>query len=134
MICQNCGNELPEGSTLCMNCGFETAAPNPVPVNTQSSPGKTLGIVSLVLGIISVVGICCSCVGLPFPIAGAVTGFLAFKQAKDAGEKNTLALVGMILSIVGFVGMLIYIIISIALGTFSAFLPGATTTTSYYYY
>lgn len=131
MICQNCGNELPEGSAVCMVCGNEVVVPEQV---KAAVPGKTLGIVSLVLGILSILGTCCSCFGLPFPIAGAITGFMAMKQAKEAGEKNTFALIGLIASIVGFVGIIVMYILGFVLGFGMSFLPGAVPTTSTYYY
>lgn len=130
MTCQNCGNELPEGSNICLNCGFETVAPEPVKEKAPAVPGKTLGIVSLICSIASFLGICCTC-ALPLPIVGFITGLIGFKQAKDAGEKNTLALVGMIISIVAFVAIIIALILSFVFGFGFA---SSAASSSYYYY
>lgn len=65
-------------------------------------PGKTLGIVGLVLAIL-------------FSIIGFIVSLIAFNQSKAAGFKNTPAKVGIILGIVFFVLSVISIIASIAL-------------------
>lgn len=66
------------------------------PVN----PGKTMGIVSLVLSIIGI------------HLIGIIVGFVGLNQSKKAGQKNGFALAGII---VGFVGLVIGIIVIISL-------------------
>ena len=66
-------------------------------------PGKTLGIVGLVLAIF------CS-------LIGAIVSFIAYRQSAAAGWKNNIALAGIIVGLVLFVLGLIY---NTATGTFS---------------
>jgi preprotein translocase subunit SecG len=65
-------------------------------------PGKTLGIVGLVLAFV-------------FTLAGLVVSIIAFNQSKAVGIKNTPAKVGIILSVV-------FIVLGIILGIVSAVL------------
>lgn len=97
MYCKNCGNFFENGDT-CPSCGTKMA-----------DPGKGLGIASLVLGICGLVfSWLCSCFftcfsGL-FPlvlsVVGLILGIVGNNKSKAAGFKNTLATVGLILSIV----------------------------------
>ena len=73
------------------------------PVN----PGKTMGIIALVLSI------------LPFQLIGIILGFVALSQSKKAGQKNGFALAAII---IGFVFMLIGLLLLFAGGAFLAFL------------
>lgn len=68
-------------------------------------PGKTLGIVGLVLSIV--------CGG----IVGAIVSFIAYRQSAAAGWKNNVALAGIIVGIAVFV---IGLIVNVTTGTFSA--------------
>lgn len=88
------------------------SAPQPT-AGTGEDPGKTLGIVGLVLAFV-------------FALAGIIVSAIALKKSKEAGFKNTIAKVGLILSIVFLV---IGIITSIALfaATFAAIEAGVTT-------
>ena len=60
-------------------------------------PGRTLGIVGIVLGAI---GLCCGVSA----IAGLIVSIIGYNKSKNAGYKNTLALVGIIVSAVMIVG------------------------------
>ena len=60
------------------------------PSNPGEDPGKTLGIVSLVLAFI-------------IPLPGLIFGFVARSKSKKAGHSNGLALAGIILSIINIV-------------------------------
>ena len=68
------------------------AAPtaSPAPAN----PGKTMGVVALVLSIIGL------------HLIGVIVGFIGLNQSKKAGQKNGFALAGII---IGFIGMIIVI-------------------------
>ena len=66
-------------------------------------PGKTLGIVGLVLAFV-------------FTLAGLIVSIIAFNQSKAVGIKNTPAKVGIILSIVFMVLGIIIGIISAVVG------------------
>ncbi len=62
-------------------------------------PGKTLGIVALVLAFLA-------------PLIGAILGFVAKAQSKPAGYKNTPATVAIVL---GIIFTLVYIFVLVAL-------------------
>ena len=88
------------------------SAPQPA-AGTGEDPGKTLGIVGLVLAFV-------------FALAGIIVSAIALKKSKEAGFKNTIAKVGLILSIVLFV---VGVISGIAIfaATFAAIEAGVTT-------
>lgn len=89
-----------------------TDAPPPAPAApAAANPGKTLGIVALVLSI------------LPFQLVGIILGFVALSQSKKVGQKNGFAVAAII---VGFALMALAIIIWVVAfaGTF-AFIGGA---------
>lgn len=77
-----------------------------------SNTSKTLGIVSIVTGVI---GLCC-CGWFIFQIAAVVTGFIGMKKAKEEGQPDTLPKIGMILGIVGIALAVLYWIL-VATGT-----------------
>ena len=82
--------------------------PGPYPSGSAPAgplPGKTLGIVGLVLAIF------CS-------LIGAVVSFIAYRQSAAAGWKNNVALAGIIVGIVLFV---LGLIINVSTGVFSQF-------------
>ncbi|SDY87401.1 hypothetical protein [Herbiconiux ginsengi] len=85
-----------------------TATPAPqTPQNApagQDFPGKTLGIVGLILAIF-------------FNLIGLIVSAIALSQSKKAGFKNTPALAGVI---VGAVLLVIGIIVSIIVGVTAA--------------
>lgn len=84
-----------------------TPAPMPAPVAVN--PGKTMGIVSLVLSIIGI------------HLVGVILGFVGMSQSKKAGQKNGFALAGIIL---GFVGMVVGLIVIIVLAVGGALFGG----------
>ena len=110
MICKNCGNEIAEGNQFCENCGAAVeveeivAAEGEVVAEATTNPGKAFGIVSLICGIVGAVLPCVPCLSyiafIPI-ILGLVFGFIGMSKSKAAGAKNTLALVGVILSFCG---------------------------------
>ena len=151
MICKYCGADIPEGTSFCTSCGAaveaetapktasETVAATPEVVVTESvtepetnpKAGKTLGIVSLVLGIFSVVSgipgaFCCACLGsfgsIITSIVGIVLGILSKNKAKAGGAKSTLATVGIILSIIALVGIFAGILLNGVIGFASGFM------------
>lgn len=73
-------------------------APGGVPADY---PGKTLGLVGLILAIVA-------------PLVGLILSVVAQKQSKEAGFPNQLAkigvIVGAILTALGVIGIIIYII------------------------
>ena len=66
------------------------------PVN----PGKTMGVVALVLSIIGL------------HLIGIIVGFVGLNQSKKAGQSNGFALAGVI---IGFIGLVIGVIVAIVL-------------------
>ena len=98
---------------------------------TDPKAGKTLGIVSLVLGIFSVVSgipgaFCCACLGgfgsIITSIVGIVLGVLSKNKAKAGGAKSTLATVGIVLSIIALVGIFAGILLNGVIGFASGFM------------
>ncbi len=85
-----------------------TPAPAPQPAPADDFPGKTLGIVGLVLAIL-------------VPLVGLIISFVANNQSKAAGYPNQLAkigiIVGAILTALGLIGTIIYVV---ALGSIVA--------------
>lgn len=71
------------------------SAVTPAPVN----PGKTMGVVALVLSI------------LPLQLIGIILGFVALGQSKKVGQKNGFAVAAII---IGFVGIIVVIAITIS--------------------
>ena len=89
-----------------------------------------MGIIAMILGIVGLLGstICsclCGCLGgspaLLMCIAGVVLGIIGMNKSKKLGEKNTMALVGIILS---GVGILLFIIFALVGGAISAAIMG----------
>ena len=70
----------------------------------QSDPGKTMGIISLVLSIMGL------------HLVGVIVGLVALAQSKKVGNKNGFALAGVIVGAVLFVISLIVIGLMIAGG------------------
>ena len=118
MICNQCGAQLPEGTTVCPNCG---AALNAQPQYQQPFQAQPVAAQPniLVFGILSLVfsGI----VGLILGIVGRKKGkaFVAQGGQLTGGSKVgfILSLVGIIVSIVAIVIIVIY---AIAAGSFIA--------------
>lgn len=98
---------------------YASAQGEPVPDGFRpvSGAGRVLGIVSMVCGILSVLGCCCMGVFLAAAIAGIITSAISFKR----GDRNGFAVAGLVTSIVGVVFNVI-VIIAIAV-TGSAFPP-----------
>ncbi|UYN83100.1 MAG: DUF4190 domain-containing protein [Microcella sp.] len=82
------------------------AAASPAPVN----PGKTMGVVALVLSIIGL------------HLIGIIVGFIGLNQSKKVGQKNGFALAGII---IGFIGMVIVIALLVGGGALFGSLFGA---------
>ncbi len=139
-------NEMPAEQPTYMEQPMPNAAPvitNEPPVynavvteQPTKDPGKVFGIIALVVGILSLplssVCVCtCSCfgpsIGLVLAIVGAILGFIGKKKSKEAGFKNTLALVGMILSIasivIGLLTIVIIFVVPMLMGTSMSILP-----------
>lgn len=75
-------------------------APPPAYPAQQSVPGKTLGIVSVILPFVG------------FGLIGLILGIVAKVQSKKAGVKNTAAVVGIVL---GAISVVVGLIVTIAI-------------------
>ena len=148
MICKNCGADV-ANSKFCTVCGAPMEAPAPVATpytndvaveapKPATDPGKTLGIVSLALGIAALLlGSLCSCllaclggfVPALLAIGAIITGVLAMKKSKEAGFKNTMALIGCILGGVSIAVILVFVLINAIIGGIN----GYNQATNYYY-
>lgn len=92
-----------------------TDAPSPAPAYSGApaapvNPGKTMGIVALVLSIIGL------------NVVGIIVGFVGLNRSKKAGQKNGFALAGII---IGFISIVIGIIVIISLVAGGSALFGA---------
>jgi predicted small secreted protein len=74
-----------------------TPAPTPAPAAPASVPGKTLGIVGLILAFFG-----------PVSLIGLILSIVAKVQSKNAGVKNTPATAGIIVSIIVIVLTIIF--------------------------
>lgn len=85
------------------------------PVSYGDYPGKTLGIVAMILSLASLIG-------FPTAIFGVITGHIAYNQGKRAGFKNTFALVGIIAgwTFVGITALVIFFFL-LSIGIIGAF-------------
>jgi hypothetical protein len=87
---------------------------NPNPYSTQGgapaavNPGKTLGIVGLILGVVGFV------VMFLGPIAGLIVSIIGLSKSKKAGQKNGLALAGIIVSSVALIANIITVIVIVS--------------------
>ena len=88
----------------------------------EQEGSKALAIVSLVLGIVSILaGCCCGLCGAPVPIAAIITGVIA-KVKKKPG--SGMALAGIITGAVGLVVAIVMVIVGIASGNSTSFMKG----------
>ena len=109
MKCKFCSTEMPKESGVCPACG-RMQQENPINVNDTKDPGKMMGIISLILGICSIIiQIACSCcsygfscfIALIMSIVGVILGRSGLKSSKESGfGDNTVAKVGFIINIV----------------------------------
>ena len=90
---------------------MEVPTPPPPPVAAQGSGKKGFAIASLILGILS---LCASLIwfcGGPISVAGVILGFLGLQS-----PSRKLAIAGLVLSAVGFLLMIIFIVIGLVSG------------------
>lgn len=98
MICPKCGATVEEGNLFCEECGerVQSDTKKRKKLNTVSGgeedKASKMGIASFVLGIISLVS--CGLIFIP-DILGLVFGIIAIN---DKEHKNTLAIIGTVLS------------------------------------
>ncbi|MCY7376645.1 MAG: DUF4190 domain-containing protein [Pyrinomonadaceae bacterium] len=83
-----------------------------------TAPGQdqVLPTVSLVLGILSIVLFCCYG-GFPFGIAAMITGYLGYQNTNNDPQQyggRGMAIAGMVLGIIGFLGLIMLIFLGVA--------------------
>ena len=133
-FCINCGNEISEGAKVCANCGTPVDGAAPVTaqaqptvvVNNTVQPKQSNGMA--VAGfVISLVSLCCcgslNWLSLIFSIIGLV-------KSKDVnGSGKGLAIAGIIISCIGVIIFLIFMLT----GIFAGALDSYTTASTYGY-
>ncbi len=148
MICKVCNAENKPNAAFCENCGATLEQETVVTKSCNSDvpatdPGKTLSLVSLILGIAAIVfGTICSCVfsclgGLIPMVLGVVAiilGILGMNKSKAAGFNNKQGMVGMILGIATIVIVVIFIIVNAVAGGIMGAVGSANTYNSPYSY
>ena len=90
-------------------------APYSPPMAMTSSVDQTLPIISLVLGVLGFVGICCYG-GFPLGLAAVITGYLGMKNADQNPQKyggKGMAIGGLVLGAIGIVSGIIFIIFAV---------------------
>lgn len=126
MFCSKCGNQIPDNSTFCPNCGTAFAQPQQPQYNQPqygqpqqpqypqqpggyvppqapvSEPGKGMAIASLVLGILSF---------FCFAYIAGTLGIVFGCVAKNKGYTGKMATAGIIC---GAVGIVLWIVLQIA--------------------
>lgn len=132
MNCPFCNAEISAEDKLCPACGapvneevaeqpaVEEVAEAPVTETPVQAPGKAGMIMGIVAAALVLVGCCCVYLGLiTIPVA-AILSIIALiknvgelKKAKQAGVKNTFALVGTILSAVALALSVVMIVIAV---------------------
>lgn len=88
------------------------------PALIQSGSDQTLPTISLVLGILGFVSVCCWG-GIPFGAAALITGYIGMSNAdKDSARYGGrgMAIGGMVLGIISFLAALIFIMVGIMAG------------------
>lgn len=104
MFCGKCGNQLPEGTKFCPNCGeplSQTAnEQRQIVINNtvNSQKGSALSICSMVCGILSIALCCISCIGVILGILAIVFGVIALLTG--AGGRG-MAITGIVTGIIG---------------------------------
>ena len=149
--CPNCGGQMEDTATFCLNCGANAAAPQapqaPVdPVAPQAPygqpayyaaaqvpygqpakvPGKGLGIAGMVLGIVSLALFCFWYLAIPCVITGCILAGIGLNQAKKVGAKNGMAVAGLVCSLIALAILVVIVVIGV--------IAVEEATSSYYYY
>lgn len=103
--------------------GYDNSNHNYISQNSLSGKdenAKNLAIVSLICGIIALLmGCCCGCFSFPISIVGIITGFMS---NYDNGQKDKMAIAGIICSIISLLLVMIIIVFGVATGTTTEFL------------
>jgi HEAT repeat protein len=114
VYCWSCGHLNPPGHPQCEACQADLVS---------SPPGRgranTLGIASLVLGIVSIMLTCCYGGGIPFGIAALVTGLIGRRWITQDGSAQSgkgMALAGVVLGGVGILIGFAWLMVTLVMG------------------
>lgn len=84
-------------------------------LSNKDENARTLAVVSLTCGLISILAACCcSCCNFPIAIAGIITGFMS---NYENGQKDTMAIVGIICSIIALFIAIAFVLLGLILQT-----------------
>ena len=109
LFCTNCGKELGEGQDICLNCGVQVK--KDVTVNNGTSDSKTkCAVAGFILGLVSILAWILPLFGYPVTICGIVFSSKGLKSSK-----KTMAIIGLIFSIIFLVVTLINSILGVIL-------------------
>lgn len=117
-FCRNCGKELNEEQSVCLNCGVAVASAT----KTNSKVDKN-AIVGFILGLVSIVAWLIPLFGYPVGICGIIFSAKGLKSSTNKGK----AITGLVLSIV----FLVFTFINSMAGFFIGL---ETAYNDYYYY
>lgn len=144
MFCNKCGAQIPDGADFCNKCGTPVSGGTPnttvqhihynqPPTNPpQPNPGLGLGIASMVMGILGVLGCWIPIVNIftgILAIIGIILAAISIKKT-PLGSSKGMAIAGLVCSIIGTVfglgGWL-------CIGCFGCAAQGAAASTLPYY-
>lgn len=95
---------------------LQSQVPNQIyPVAGNTATDQTLPVISLVLGILSLLTMCCYG-GIPFGIGAVVVGYIGMNNVKNNPMKytgKTLAVGGMVLGAISFVLAILFIFLGV---------------------
>ena len=97
--------------------GYQPYAPQAYgnqPVNKPIKvPGKGFGIVSMILGIFSLLSMCIPYLCLPLAIAGFIFGCISKAKAKSVGGKSGTGTAGVVCTVIAFVVSVGFILVAV---------------------
>ena len=90
-FCRNCGKELNENQSVCLNCGVAVT-----PVGKPNEKADKNAVVGFILGLISIVAWLIPLFGYPVSICGIIFSAKGLKSSINKGK----AITGLVLSII----------------------------------
>ena len=112
--CKSCGAELVDDAVVCPKCGVATTE-----IKAAPTKHNTIGLISFICAI---VGIILSFIqAIPswitsiLNLAAFILGIIGIVQAKKKNEKKGFAVAGLILSLLGVIIVIIFLIVGIVL-------------------
>ena len=109
MFCKKCGSEINDDAVICVKCGCSTKEEPPVPTAEQLAQKKKINVLCLVGFVLSLVSLLIALYGT-VAIAGMVLSIIGLVQANRTGERlKGLGIAGIVVS----AGSLIYTVYSL---------------------